>query len=177
MPSRWHIPREVAMDRLGARITRSRLAFRDVASHDNRTTLIAAIVPAWCVTTHTLFCLRTPLTAAEQLVLCALLNSYVANFLIRLRVSSHVTTALVSRLPVPRPQPGTRNYDRLLCCARWMVLGGAGAELIEPEIQAEAAIAYGLDEAAFRRVLATFPLVEAAARAATLAAFIRARPR
>src|SRR5690606_25971109 len=40
---------------------RSRLAYRDVASATNRLTLIAAIVPARAVTTHTLFCLKAPL--------------------------------------------------------------------------------------------------------------------
>src|SRR5207248_3056048 len=37
---------------------RRRLAYRDVASATNRLTLIAAIVPAVAVTTHTLFVLR-----------------------------------------------------------------------------------------------------------------------
>ena len=43
------------------RSRRARLAYRDVASPSNVVTLIAAIVPAGVVTTHTLFCLRTPL--------------------------------------------------------------------------------------------------------------------
>ena len=45
---------------------RARLAYRDVASATNRLTLIAAIVPARAVTTHTLFCLKTRLPLAEQ---------------------------------------------------------------------------------------------------------------
>ena len=73
---------------------RARLAYRDVASATNRLTLIAAIVPARAVTTHTLFCLKTRLPMAEQHVLCALLNSFVANYLIRLRVNTHVTATL-----------------------------------------------------------------------------------
>ena len=64
---------------------RARLAYRDVASATNRLTLIAAIIPARAVTTHTLFCLRTRLPMVEQHVLCALLNSFVANYLIRLQ--------------------------------------------------------------------------------------------
>src|SRR6185436_7615123 len=46
---------------LGSRPTygRPRLAFRDVTSATNRLTLIAAIVPPDCVTTHTVFCLQT----------------------------------------------------------------------------------------------------------------------
>ena len=59
----------------------ARLAYRDIASATNRLTLIAAIVPARAVTTHTLFCLKTPLPLDAQQVLCALLNSFVANYL------------------------------------------------------------------------------------------------
>lgn len=174
VPSEWHIGRDTALSRLGPRVTRSRLAFRDVASHTNRTTLIAAIVPAWCATTHTLFCLRTPLTAADQLVLCALLNSYVANFLVRLRVSSHVTTALVANLPVPRPHAGAAAYQRLLAYARALVVGRSA---VEPDLQAQAAALYGLDVDAFVHVLATFPLVDTGVRDQALRAFTRAPPR
>jgi hypothetical protein len=176
-PSEWHVPRGVALDRLGPRIARARLAFRDVASHTNRTTLIAAIVPAWCVTTHTLFCLRTALPAADQLVLCALLNSYVANFLVRLRVSSHVTTAIAGNLPVPRPAPRSPLHASLLQCARRLALGGTDAIGVEPGAQAHAAEAYGLDRDAFAYVLSTFPLVDAAARDRALDAFTRPRRR
>src|SRR5262249_60686736 len=51
----------VARRLLGARAGRSRLAYREVASATNRLTLIAAILPAHTVTTHTIFCLREPL--------------------------------------------------------------------------------------------------------------------
>ena len=39
-------------------VRRKRVAYRDVASATNRLTLIAAVIPARAVTTHTLFCLR-----------------------------------------------------------------------------------------------------------------------
>src|SRR5207248_2376319 len=82
---------------------RPRLAYRDVASATNRLTLIAAILPAGCVSTHTLFCLRNPLRMAEQYFLCGLFNSLVVNYLVRMRVTTHVTTATVERLPIPAP--------------------------------------------------------------------------
>src|SRR5262249_16313370 len=83
------------------RCDRPRLAYRDVASATNRTTLIAAILPPRCVSAHTLFCLRPPLPLREQRGLCALFNSLVINFLVRLRVTTHVTTAIVEQLPIP----------------------------------------------------------------------------
>ena len=50
----------------------ARVGYRDVASATNRLTLIAAIVPAHAVTTHTVSCLKTRLPEPEQQVLCAL---------------------------------------------------------------------------------------------------------
>ena len=43
----------------------------------------------------------------SQYCLLALLNSLVANYLVRLQVTTHVTTALMARLPVPRPAGAT----------------------------------------------------------------------
>ena len=83
---------------------RPRLAYRDVASATNRLTLIAAVLPAGCVSTHTVFCLRTPLPPRAQHFLCGLFNSLVVNYLVRLRVTTHVTTATVEQLPIPTPE-------------------------------------------------------------------------
>ena len=47
----------------------------------------------------------------DQRVLCALLNSYIANFLVRQRIGTHLSAAIVERLPVPRPDRGSIAYD------------------------------------------------------------------
>lgn len=152
---------------------RPRLAYRDVASATNRLTLIAAIVPARAVTTHTLFCLKTRLAVAEQHVLCALLNSFVANYLVRLRVNTHVTIALTSRLPVPVIREGHPLFNELRELADTLTRGaGAVEEMAEyAQLQALCAHAYGLSATQFKHILGTFPLVPEAVRAATLAAF------
>lgn len=80
---------------------RARLAYRDVTAATNRQTVIAAIVPAGMVTSHSLFCLRNEWDARTQQALCVILNSRVANFLIRLFVMSHLTTSLMEWLPLP----------------------------------------------------------------------------
>jgi hypothetical protein len=146
---------------------RARLAYRDVASATNRLTLIAAIVPARAVTTHTLFCLRTPLTLPSQRVLCALFNSYVANYIIRLRVNTHVTVSLVSRLPVPCIEAAHPLFSRLAQCSEALRCGTAPVEEMEEyvEIQAIAAHLYRLSSAHFEHVLSTFPLVPHEVRA------------
>jgi len=153
---------------------RARLAYRDVASATNRLTLIAAIIPARAVTTHTLFCLRTPLPLATQRVLCALLNSYVANYVIRLRVNTHVTVSLVSRLPVPVVHPGNPRFTRLERCAETLARGNDPVEEMEEyaEIQAIAAHLYRLTPAQFEHVLSTFPLVPSEVREHAFERFI-----
>ena len=47
---------------------RDRIAYRDVASATNKLTLIAAMLPRGTVSTHTVFCLKTPLDDAIAVV-------------------------------------------------------------------------------------------------------------
>jgi hypothetical protein len=153
---------------------RARLAYRDVASATNRLTLIAAIIPPRAVTTHTLFCLKTRLPQSEQAVLCALLNSFVANYLIRMRVNTHVTVGLVTRLPVPVIREAHPLFDRLRALSESLTKSSSPVEAM-PEyarLQAVAAHAYGLKAVEFEHVLSTFPLIEESAKSATLIEFM-----
>jgi hypothetical protein len=152
---------------------RARLAYRDIASATNRVTLIAAIVPARAVTTHTLFCLRTPLPLAEQAVLCALLNSFVANYLVRLRVNTHVTVALVSRLWVPAIRPQHPEFARLATLAQALLDSSTPVEEMPEYVRVQAIVArlYGLTTNDFEHVLETFPLVPRAVRDESLRLF------
>ncbi len=94
-----------AMRRGASRVRRARAAATRLPRRRQRRrialTLIAAVLPAGCVSTHTVFCLRTPLPLRAQHFLCGIFNSLVVNFLVRLRVSTHVTTAIVEQLPIP----------------------------------------------------------------------------
>jgi hypothetical protein len=152
---------------------RARLAYRDVASATNRLTLIAAIIPARAVTTHTLFCLKTKLPLADQHVLCALLNSFVANYLIRLRVHTHVTATLMSRLPLPVIREGHPFFARLLALSTALARSSSVVEEMEEyaQMQALCAQAYRLRVSEFERVLETFPLIPVSVKGAALAAF------
>jgi hypothetical protein len=158
----------------GARVSRSRLAYRDVAASTNRTTLIAAIVPPGTVTVHTVFCLRDHLPLPEQRVLCALLNSFVANYLVRRRVTTHVTTAIVEALAVPRLARGSILFEGLHAAAQTLERSpDAGAAA---EAQALAAEAYALTGQEFDHLLATFPLVDERERRDAAARFSVRRP-
>jgi hypothetical protein len=152
---------------------RERLAYRDVASAGNRLTIIAALVPGQAITTHTLFCLKTPLAPARQRVLCALLNSFVANYLIRMRVTTHVTVGLMSRLPVPFVRAEDAASARLARLVRAIEESAHPVDGMPEyaELQARAARLYRLSRDEFAHVLETFPLVSAATRVAALMHF------
>jgi hypothetical protein len=175
-------PFRVAVDRcrleLGAaarvRIaSRERLAYRDVASAGNRLTLIAAIVPERAVTTHTLFCLKQPRPLREQQVLCALLNSFVANYLVRLRVTTHVTASLMSRLRVPLVRTDEPAFARLAVLTQRLQQSSDPVEELPAyaELQGIVARLYQLTAEDFEHVLRTFPLIPLQTRRAALAAF------
>ena len=71
-----------------------------------------------------MFCLKTDLDERSQWCLLGLLNSLVANYLVRLNVTTHVTAALMSRLPVPKPPRDSRAFDRLVALARSLASTG-----------------------------------------------------
>lgn len=169
--------RAVVRARLGARsgVDRPRLAYRDVASATNRTTLIAAIVPARTVTVHTAFCLQTRLPLEAQRVLCALLNSYVANYLVRRRVTTHVTAGIVSRLPVPLLSPSSPAFEELAMLSA--ILEAGHDPVASVTVQTVAAEAYGLADDDLDHVLSTFPLIPLAERTAVLQEFVRRKRR
>lgn len=142
---------------------RPRLAYRDVASSTNRLTLIAAIVPAGVVTTHTLFCLKDALDDEAQQFLCGVFNSYVANYLIRLRVTTHVSASIVGRLPVPRPAGGSTAV-KIIAALCSTVMSDVHDRRAEARLQAAVARLYGVTREEFDHVLSTFPLIAAADR-------------
>ena len=166
--SRQHVRAATVERLLGRRpFERPRLAYRDVSSATNRLTLIAAVLPPDTITTHTLFCLRTPLDEEAQYFVCGMFNSFVANYLVRLRVTTHVSVSIIERLPLPMPARTSREFQVVSTIAARL----SRSELRpgeQEELQAAAARLYGLGHEAFAHVLSTFPLVDSALRAAAL---------
>ena len=153
---------------------RPRLAYRDVASATNRLTLIAAILPAGCVSTHTVFCLRNPLPPALQHFLCGLFNSLVVNFLVRLRVTTHVTTATVERLPIPTAETAPAACREIAALARLLARRDDTESFAR--LNARVAELYQLSAAEFEHVLSTFPLIAIEERNQALRAFTTGIP-
>jgi hypothetical protein len=153
-----------------ARHEQPRLAYRDVASATNRVTLIAALLPGGCVSTHTVFCLRSPLPLHAQYFLCGLFNSFVVNYQVRLRVTTHVTTAMVERLPIPTRELVPAAFREVAALAR--VLSRRNDPVAFARLNAKVAALYQLSESEFEYVLGTFPLIPVADRERALNVFL-----
>jgi hypothetical protein len=160
----WRIDRDAAARLLpDLRFERARLGYRDVSAVTNRTTLIAAVVPAGVVTTHTVFCLTSRLAEDRQHALCALLNSYVLNAIVRVLMGGHLTTTLVEGLPAPPWRDG-RSWRGVAALARRLAAGPA-PPVIAARLQARVARMYAVSPSEFRAILETFPLIASSDRA------------
>jgi hypothetical protein len=143
----------------------------DTASATNRVTLIAALVPPNTASTHTLFCLKSRHSVRAQWLLCALFNTLVVNHLVRMRVTTHVTTAIVERLPIPREEQIAALVDELVSAAE-RLSHGPDAEVF-CGLNARVAQIYQLRDSEFAHVLSTFPLIAREDRDAMLTMFRR----
>jgi hypothetical protein len=170
---RHHIHARVAARILGADgpFVRPRLAYRDVASPTNRLTLIAAMIPDGVVTTHTLFCLKGDVNQEIQWFLCGVFNSFVANYLVRTRVGTHVTVSIIDQLPVPRLSVESAAFRRIGALSAALTADPSDAASAA-QLQACVAQVYRLTGLEFQHVLDTFPLISTAARAAAMQQFM-----
>ena len=167
------IPARVAARLLDReRFRRLRLAYRDVAGATNKLTLIAALLPAGTVSTHTVFVSKTPLDEESQWCLLGLLNSLIANYLVRLRVMTHVTSATMARLPVPRPATGSAEFAAIVDLSQTLArVGVDAAGEAYARLNGIVARLYGLTEDQLRYVAGTFPLVDAHVRSRAIEIF------
>jgi hypothetical protein len=148
---------------------RRRLAYRDVASSANRVSLIAALIPAGVVTTHSLFCLKTDLEECDQEYLCGMMNSFVANYLVRQVMTTHLGSTTVENLRVPKLERTSREFREIAELTRRLSRAPETAGLAR--LQALAARAYQLSHSDFAHVLSTFPLIPSGEKSKALAAF------
>jgi len=153
---------------------RDRIAYRDVASATNKLTLIAAMLPRGTISTHTVFCLKSPLDQRSQWCLLGLLNSFVANYLVRVQVTTHVTTALMARLPVPRPPDHSIEFNRMAALSKRLAAAGIDDATAYTELNSIAAQLYAVTLDEFAHILGTFPLIPESVRRECLSTYARA---
>jgi hypothetical protein len=90
-----------------------------------------------------------------------------------LRVSTHVTTAIVEGLPVPRREAGPDAVREIAALAS--SLARRDDALARRRLNVLAARLYGLTSEEYEHVLSTFPLVPEAERKLTFEEFQRGR--
>lgn len=97
-----------------------RLGFRDIASSTNRRSLITTILPKNVFCGNTLVLSRIFrdgirfINEKELVFVCALFNSFVLDYLIRLKITSHLSMFFIYELPVPRLTEGGKDFDEIV---------------------------------------------------------------
>jgi hypothetical protein len=124
---------------------------------------------------------KRQISNTQQIFLCAVLNSFVADYLIRQRVTNNLNFFYLYQLPVPRlsEEDGTfssivERASRLICTTdefddlakeiglknhRTGIIDATGRAQLRAELDGLIAHLYGLTEEEFVHILSTFPLV------------------
>jgi hypothetical protein len=164
-----------------------RLGFRDIASNTNERTMVSSIIPPTFhgnkIPTVCIFNAdgKRLIRDEEQVFLCAVWNSFLLDYLVRMKVTTTLNFFYVYQLPVPRLTakdkafgPIVERAARLICTtaefddlAKEVGLGshkrGATEQAERARLRAELdgliAHLYGLTEEEFTYILTTFPLV------------------
>jgi hypothetical protein len=170
---------EVAIDRP------ARVGFCDVTGATNERTLLTCLIPPGVACGNTVPVLRQE-HPGDALLLLAVLGSFVADFLARLRVSTHLNWTYVASLAVPQkssiPEHSRRAITqiaaRLSCTlpelagtwnavfpeAPWTPASAERSLLrraaLRAELDAIVAELYGLTAAEYGYLLSTFPLLD-----------------
>ncbi|HOI36716.1 MAG TPA: ATP-binding protein [Bacillota bacterium] len=176
-----------------------RLGFRDIASNTNERTMVSSVIPPTFhgnkVPTVRVFDENEDrfINDDEQLFLCAMWNSYVVDYLVRMKVTTTLNFFYVYQLPVPRMTPKDNVFGRiaeraarLICTtaefddlAKEVGLKSHKDGAIDPaeraklrgELDGLIAHLYGLTEEEFAYILTTFPLVPDSVKVATQNAY------
>ena len=162
-----------------------RLAFRDVAASTNERTAIISMLPpnVFCSNPMPNIYITNSISKGDcsaELFLCALINSFVVDYAVRLRVTNHLNFFYLRQLPIPRLaeehpafRPIVERAAHLICTvpefdtlARRVDLKGhrsphlrRARATLRAELDALIAHLYNLDEAQFFHILDTFPSV------------------
>jgi hypothetical protein len=91
------------------------------------------------------------------------------NYLVRLRVTTHVTTATVEQLPIPTAEAAPGAFAEIAALARLLSRRADPSALAR--LNARVAELYQLSATEFEHVLETFPLIPIEERRETLRVF------
>lgn len=175
-----------------------RFGVRSIAGNTNERTLIAGPVPGNVFCGNSILVAQTaletnPPSGVDMLVVQALLNSYVVDYFLRMKVTTNINMFYLNQLPIPRLteshpafRPIAERAARLVCTTKEFDPLAKQAGLknhtqsarspehrhpLRAELDALVAGVYGLTEAEFAHILNTFPAVAEEVKIATFEAF------
>lgn len=110
----WRITEDRIPEKLGDRIYRYRIGFADVASPTNQRSLVAALLPIGIVSGHSVPTIELRDGSAVDLLLwIGVANSLAMDFLVRPKVSLHMSYTALDTLPFPRDFKATPAADAI----------------------------------------------------------------
>lgn len=164
-----------------------RFGFRDIASNTNERTAVTTVIPQTFhgnkIPTARIFSDDSErlINNDEQIYLCAIANSFVFDFMIRMRVTTTLNFFYLYQMPVPRLNSQDSEFSsivrraaRLICTTpefddlarevgikshKQGVTDETKRAVLRAELDGLIAHLYGLTETEFAHVLSTFPLV------------------
>ncbi len=190
-PTRWVEEKEGRESIIGKReqdagqeldYQRFRLAFRSTGENTNERNLIATVLPKNVFCGNSLTVSRQfSGTLAELLFVCSMFNSFVLDWLLRLKIQRNLNIFLIYQLPVPRLRSSDKALGgimqraaQLICITpefdelakaigdrdhRIGVVDSVKRGRLRAELDGLVAHLYGLTDAEFLHILGTFPLV------------------
>ena len=177
-----------------------RLAYRDISSPTNERTMINTILQPNVFTGNTLYVSKNEISSSDMLNIASFLNSFVNDYVIRQKISSHCNIFYVYQLPVPRLsfnhkwyKPIVERAAKLICTSeeyaelwseamktRWTssvaITNEEERNKLRAELDGIIAQTYGLTEEEFSYILSTFPIVPVAQKQAALDYFKKIAP-
>lgn len=148
-----------------------RVGFCDIAGQTNERSLMASLIPAGVVCGNKVPTILFPDDPSEErlLVWVSIANSFAFDWMLRRVLTTTVNYFLLQSVPMPKLAKEGLPWKKLVSAARELrTLDGAGATRetyermaqLRGEIDAEVAVAYGLDLEDMELVLQDFPILD-----------------
>lgn len=148
-----------------------RVGFCDIAGQTNERSLMASLIPAGVVCGNKVPTILFPNDPSEErlLVWVSIANSFAFDWMLRRVLTTTVNYFLLQSVPMPKLAKDGLPWKKLVSAARELrTLDGAGATRdtcermakLRGEIDAEVAVAYGLDLKDMELVLQDFPILD-----------------
>jgi hypothetical protein len=125
----WHLARDDIPAKLGSRWHQYRIGFCDIANPLNQRTFMSTIIPPEAVCGHTVpSIIFEPNDHLVALLWLGVANSLCIDFLVRRKVTMHMTLSIVDSLPLPRLWEAT-TLDKAIA-SRTLRLAATGTEML-----------------------------------------------